>query len=69
TAPIDICRARRREELYDAAESGEISDFPGVSAEYEAPTQPDLVLATDQLSIAECAEQVVTLLRERGFIE
>ena len=37
--------------------------FPGVSAPYEAPTDADLVLATDRLSPAECVAQVLALLR------
>ena len=34
-APVEVCRARDQEGLYAAADSGEIANFPGVSAPYE----------------------------------
>ncbi len=68
-APLDVCRARDQEGLYGAADRGEINNFPGVSSEYEAPIRPDLVLATDKLPIDDSVEQVMTLLRQRHFIE
>jgi bifunctional enzyme CysN/CysC len=68
SAPIDVCRARDREGMYARADSGEIPDFPGVSAPYDEPTNPDLVLRTDVLSIAECVERIVALLQARGVL-
>jgi bifunctional enzyme CysN/CysC len=66
-APVEVCRARDQEALYGAADEGEIANFPGVSAPYEAPQSPDLVLATHELSVDECVEQVLNMLMERGF--
>ena len=42
--PVEACRQRDAEGLYAKAERGEIVNFPGVSAPYEAPAGPDLVL-------------------------
>ena len=42
--------------------------FPGVSAPYEEPSKPDLVLATDKLAVEECVEQILRLLEERGIL-
>ena len=69
TAPIEICRQRDTSGLYEAAERGEIPSFPGVSSEFEAPSSPDLILETDKLAVAESVEQVLALLRERGYID
>ena len=67
-APIEVCRQRDQEGLYGAADTGEIANFPGVSTPYEPPAGADLVLATDKLSIDQCVEQVLELLKERNFI-
>ena len=64
-APVDVCRARDQEGLYSKADSGEIANFPGVSAPYETPPKPDLVLDTAKLPVDECVKQVIALLAER----
>ncbi|MBV1860352.1 MAG: adenylyl-sulfate kinase, partial [Nannocystaceae bacterium] len=53
--------------LYEAADKGELANFPGVSFDYEAPTNADLTLDTSSLSVDECVAKVVALLEERGF--
>ena len=67
TAPLEVLRERDDDGLYAAAERGEAS-LPGVSAAFDQPAAPDLVLATDVLDVETCAERIVELLRQRGFI-
>ena len=67
-APVDVCRERDQEGLYGKADAGEIANFPGVSSPYEAPVKPDLVLATDELSIDDCVGQIMAMLDARGFV-
>jgi bifunctional enzyme CysN/CysC len=62
-APAEVCRVRDQTGMYARAERGELKAFPGVSAPYEAPTDADLVLASDVLSPDECVAQVLALLR------
>jgi bifunctional enzyme CysN/CysC len=64
-APIEVCRQRDQEGLYAKADRGEIGNYPGVSAPYEAPAAPDLVLKTAELSVDECVDRIVKLLDER----
>jgi bifunctional enzyme CysN/CysC len=66
TAPFEFRRQRDSEGMYAKAEAGDIIDFPGVSAPYDAPKSPDLVLPTDQLSVEVCVDKIVALLDERG---
>ena len=68
TAPMEELKRRDESGLYEAAERGEIPSFPGVSSEFEAPAAPDLVLDTASLDVDECAQRVLELLRQRGFI-
>jgi bifunctional enzyme CysN/CysC len=67
-APVEVCRERDQEGLYGAADKGEIASFPGVSAPYEPPREPDLVLDTDQFSVEECVRRLVELIEQRQFI-
>jgi len=57
--PIEVCEARDVKGLYAKARSGEILDFTGVNAPYEAPLAPDLAVDTSQMDINEAASQVM----------
>ena len=67
TAPLEVLRERDDDGLYAAAERGEAS-LPGVTAAFDQPPEPDLVLETDVLDVETCAGRIVELLRQRGFI-
>jgi bifunctional enzyme CysN/CysC len=51
SADLATCEARDPKGLYKKAHSGEICDFTGVSAPYEAPRSPDLTINTVSLSV------------------
>jgi bifunctional enzyme CysN/CysC len=68
TAPESIRRARDREDMYGRAERGELESFPGVSAPYEAPREPDLVLDTGALDVERCVDRIVQTLERRGLL-
>ena len=67
SAPAEVCRQRAAEN-YDLARSGEIKQFSGVTAPYEAPRSPDLALPTHELDVAECVERIVALLKAKGLL-
>ena len=68
SAPVDVCRQRDTDGHYSLADSGEITNFPGVSAPYEPPADPDLVIPTHEWPVAKCVDAVITLLEQRGVI-
>lgn len=65
-APLDVCRQRDSAGLYAKADSGEITNFPGVSAPYDPPADADLTLHTQQLTVDECVDRILDLLQSRG---
>ena len=65
---IEVCKQRDPKGLYERAERGEIASFTGVSAPYEAPENPELVLHTDQDELEAAVEQVIDALRSGGFV-
>ncbi|MCC9657343.1 sulfate adenylyltransferase subunit CysN [Rhodopirellula halodulae] len=67
--PLEVCRERDTKGQYAKADAGELSNFPGVTADYDVPSNPDLVVDASAASIAECADSVVELLKSKGFIK
>ncbi|MGW8248195.1 MAG: adenylyl-sulfate kinase [Acidiferrobacterales bacterium] len=67
--PVEVCEQRDVKGLYKKARAGEIKDFTGISAPYEAPENPDLAIDTDQVSLEESIKQVMNLLIERQVIK
>ncbi len=62
------CEKRDPKGLYQKARAGEIPEFTGISAPYEEPTNPELVVETDKNSVADCLQQVLDYLQAKGFI-
>jgi len=68
SAPLEVCRERDSDGHYALADRGELANFPGVSAPYEPPANPDLVLPTHEWPVAKCVEALIALLGSRGAI-
>ena len=68
-ADLATCEARDPKGLYRRARAGEIVDFTGVSAPYEEPQTPELVLDTAELSTESAVESLVGYVRERFNVE
>ncbi len=68
SAPVEVCRTRDTDGHYTLADQGELIHFPGVSAPYEPPVSPDLVLPTHEWPVGRCVDAIVTLLESRGVI-
>jgi adenylylsulfate kinase len=66
--PLEVCESRDTKGLYEKARAGEIKEFTGISAPYEAPAQPELTVNTDNQSLEECTERVIALLESEGLI-
>ena len=60
--PVSICARRDPKGLYARASKGEVAAFTGVSAPYEAPEAPDLVLRTEDLAVASSAAPLCEVL-------
>ena len=68
-ASLDSCEERDPKGLYKKARAGQIPEFTGISAPYEAPENPELHIRTDQHSVEECVAMVLNYLREKKLIE
>ena len=63
-----MCEARDTKGLYKKARAGEVKEFTGISAPYEEPLHPELVLDTAKETLAESAAKVIEVLKARGVI-
>ena len=68
SAPVEVCRQREKTGIYARADSGEIIEFPGVSAPYDVPKSPDLVLPTHEISVKECVDRIMKLLEQKQIL-
>ena len=65
---IAVCAQRDPKGLYAKAHSGEISNFTGVSAPYEAPLEPEVSVDTGVLSLESSVNAVLETLREKQIL-
>ncbi len=62
STPIEECERRDVKGLYARARKGEVKNFTGISAPFEAPQHPALSLDTSRLSVEECVNSLLHLL-------
>jgi bifunctional enzyme CysN/CysC len=61
-ADLAVCESRDPKGLYKKARSGEIAEFTGISAPYEAPENPNLVIDTGNASIGQCVDAMLAYI-------
>ncbi|GAB6137409.1 adenylyl-sulfate kinase [Halanaerobaculum tunisiense] len=64
-ADVETCADRDPKGLYDQAKKGEIDNFTGISAPYEEPVDPEVVVDTRELSLEESVEKVLSVVNKR----
>jgi len=67
-ASLETCEARDVKGLYQKARAGEIPEFTGISAPYEAPEKPEVVLDTNERSVEESVSELIGYLEEKGYL-
>ena len=65
---LDVCEERDPKGLYKLARAGEIKEFTGISAPYEAPTNPEVVVNTGEQTLEESTQEVIAFLEQNGLI-
>ncbi|MBI5973026.1 adenylyl-sulfate kinase [Staphylococcus caledonicus] len=65
---VEECEKRDPKGLYEKARSGEIKEFTGISAPYEAPNHPEITINTEQQSVEASVEHILNYLKEKQYI-
>ncbi|MGE7999974.1 adenylyl-sulfate kinase [Lysinibacillus sp. NPDC093190] len=65
---VETCEKRDPKGLYKKARNAEIPNFTGISAPYEEPEHPEIILDTELNSIEECVDLLTDILISKGYI-
>ncbi len=68
SADLEVCEERDPKGLYKKARSGEIPNFTGISAPYEAPEKAELVVVTSNATVEESTAEVIAYLEKAGYL-
>lgn len=66
--PLEVCEQRDVKGLYAKARAGKIKGFTGIDSPYEAPEDPFLALATENLTVEQATEELIEALKPRIVI-
>lgn len=64
--PLAVCEKRDVKGLYAKARKGEIKDFTGITAPFEAPANPAVEVKTDELSVQQSVTKIIGKLADRA---
>src|SRR4029078_13658162 len=67
STPLDVCETRDPKGLYKKAKAGEIPNFTGISAPYEAPDHAEIVVHSDKQTPLESCVTILDYLSKHGF--
>ncbi|KAL9607213.1 MAG: hypothetical protein Q9167_007853 [Letrouitia subvulpina] len=67
---ISVEEAEKRDPkgLYQKARRGEIQEFTGISAPYEEPREPEVLIRSAETAVDEAVKQVLAVLDEKGLL-
>jgi bifunctional enzyme CysN/CysC len=65
---MDVMRSRDQSGAYRLADEGKIAQMPGVTAAFEEPKSPDLLLRTDMVGVEESVDRIIELMKARGYL-
>ena len=63
--PIEECERRDVKGLYKKARAGEILNFTGINAPYEAPRNPDIEINTTAMTIEESTSFIISKIKHK----
>ncbi|WBW73633.1 adenylyl-sulfate kinase [Schizosaccharomyces osmophilus] len=66
--PVEVAERRDPKGLYKRARAGEIKEFTGISAPYEAPVAPEVVVSSGTMSTEQSVEKIVAYLQEKNLV-
>jgi len=66
---ITECEKRDPKGIYKKAKCGEIKEFTGISAPYEEPHNPEVILETDKIDVEACINKLLNYLHQNNYIK
>ena len=66
--PLEVAEQRDPKGLYKKARAGEIKEFTGISAPYEEPISPEILVNTGELDLEQSVDKVIQYLEDRDIV-
>lgn len=67
--PVELAELRDPKGLYKKAREGKIPDFTGISAPYEEPLHPEIIIKTAETTVEEAVRSIMAYLIEKGLLK
>lgn len=67
--PVEEAEKRDPKGLYKKARAGEIKEFTGISAPYEAPEKPEIHIHSEKTSVEEAVKIITDYLQKEGLLK
>lgn len=65
---LEKCEERDAKGLYQKARKGEIKEFTGISAPYEIPVQPEIIVDTENSPVEECSLKIIDFITNMHLV-
>ena len=69
STPLEVCEKRDVKGLYAKARRGEIENFTGISAPYEAPASPDIKINTAEKNTEDCISEILSVIEKKLIVK
>jgi bifunctional enzyme CysN/CysC len=66
--PLEVAEARDPKGLYKKARRGELKNFTGVDAPYEAPESPEFAVNTTHMTAEDAADKLIAAMKQWGQV-
>ena len=66
---LEVCEKRDTKGLYKKARAGEIPEYTGISAPYEEPVDPEIIIETDKITIQKGVKKIISYLQTNGIVK
>ncbi|WP_337098200.1 adenylyl-sulfate kinase [Paenibacillus sp. YIM B09110] len=67
--PLEVCETRDPKGMYKKARKGEIQEFTGISAPYEEPLSPEIVIESNTQTLEQSVKQVIQYLKQNYYLD
>jgi adenylylsulfate kinase len=66
--PLEVAESRDPKGLYKKAREGKIPEFTGISAPYEEPEKPEVIIQTGECEVEDAVAKLLKILEDDGLI-
>ena len=66
---LSVCESRDVKGMYKKARNNEIKNFTGISDDYDIPSNPDLIIDSENNTVEQCVNQILECLKSKGMVQ